>query len=179
MKNRRSSPRVACKLQCQITRDGETLQGTVLDVSDRGLLVRLPGRYEQGEAFRLRLRPGTGGVIDLDVFVWHGRPERSGRKDSLLGMVISVPNPEFSALVAAMAAKSAETEAREEADPKTPKPETGKPRSAGGWYRIRLVQHGSDQTKSLTIFAKDEAQARVMAQLRSGGDWRIEEVQEQ
>ena len=95
----RTSPRANCHIPCRVDHNGARVEGTVLNLSDRGMLLSAPGEFEEGDELVLELEPKRGAAVLVGTLVWHSRQHGEG-KQSLVGLIVSEPTLAYTELVA-------------------------------------------------------------------------------
>ena len=174
MRERRASPRHACRVPCQIHIGRERHDATLVDVSRSGFSIRIGVELSQADQVEL--------VVDADLrlqaIAWRINRTRTG---FVVGMMLAEVSPAFEALVAGAerrqpqppAAKQATADyARLVVEPER-KPE---PPSSESWWRLRIKECDGPRTRNVTLSAATEALALEKALIEIGAGWEILEA---
>ena len=172
-KERRRSPRIRTRIECEVWIDGTEHRGRVLDVSDGGLSVTTEPEVGQGEPVRVVLRPPDMTAFEVSALAWHCRKVRqpSGKTMHVLGLMLSSAPEAYQNLLPRRPESTPEPEPPEASAP-TPDPVEVAETLAS--YRIRVGQGARTRTLSLSATNADEA--RLLATENLGNDWDILEV---
>lgn len=177
---RRGSPRIRCRMQCELVRDGKRSQATILDFSEGGLCVQSGLGVDQGTAVTVLMRHPRGHEIAVDALVWHvrqvrGRTGKAGNR--VLGLMISKAPDEYFELLP-----------RVEPDPPSPPQDQPvadapflsceEPVPSLSPFRIRVKACSGPRTRVLSMSAESADEAKSLAILDLGHDWEILEVYE-
>jgi len=171
-KERRRSPRIRTRIECEVWIDGTEHQGRVLDVSDGGLSVTAEPEVAQGEPVRVVLRPPDTQPFEVSALAWHCRRMRqpSGKDTHVLGLMLSSAPEAYQELLP----RRPETAPDPEPEP-TPEAEAAAQAVAAlAAYRIRVGQGARTRTLSLSATSVDEA--RLLAAENLSSEWEILEV---
>lgn len=173
MEDRRKSPRLRCRLPCQLQHGSARGEGTLIDLSEGGLCVHSELGVDQGETIQVSFDLPRAGAISLEALAWHVRRvrDRGGRQFFALGLMIaSAPEHYLAAL-----AKSPPPAARRSAP--------AKPAGASDEgadllsFRIRLKARGGPRTRTVCVSALSADEARSLAVGELAGEWDVLEVQ--
>ncbi len=192
-------------MRCDVEYLGKWLRALVLDVSDGGLALRIDREVQQGTNLLVRVSPPGRGQIEVRALVWHTRKvtAASGERVHVCGMVLTDDSPEWvswvqASIEASMSATAPDLPALKEKAPTRAAPEPPAPQAAEepppppppvappeaesaeeadlASYRIRLKARSGPRTRTLSLSAVDEAEARRLATEQFGGEWDLLEV---
>jgi hypothetical protein len=183
MDERRKSPRIRCRLPCDIERDGRHAAGTgtAVDLSEGGLCIHTDLEVEQGQSLRIALATPGERRLELAALAWHVRRvrNRSGQTFRVVGAMISEAPEAYYALVP----RAAPRRARGSPSPAEPRPPAGAapveaPGEAGELrtFRIRVKAVVGPRTRTLSLSATSEDEARALAVEDLRGEWEVLEV---
>lgn len=99
---RRSSPRVNCRLQCTLRRGRRAVRARVLDVSEGGLCLLSPAELRPKQNVLIVIDVPRKGPVEVEAVAWHVRQVKSGRAHKRawsIGMMITKAGPGFAALL--------------------------------------------------------------------------------
>jgi hypothetical protein len=176
MDERRKSPRLRCRVPCEIVHASGSGKGTLIDFSEGGLCVHSDLEIEQGETLRVAFVLPRAGALEIEALAWHARRvrDRAGRQFCALGLMIASAPEAYLALVP----KAAPTTPRKNG------PEAAVPGAGAGAgtaelqpFRIRLKALGGPRTRTLCVSAASTDEARALAVANLGAEWEVLEVQ--
>ncbi len=160
----------------------------ILDLSEGGLAVVCPAELEIGSSAEIEF-PGLGQPVVVKAMIWNQRKVRYRRGESFAyGCIVENPGADFLDLIPdekphqatkidSAVAAAGQTEGLEEAraDLSEALEESAaavEPRS----FRVRICQRAGTRTKTLTLVAANEDEAREEAQASLGPEWDVLEV---
>lgn len=96
-REKRRSPRIRCRIPCEVRWSGGTSKATVRDVSQGGLSLQSSIDPAEGESMSVELRLKHGRKVAVEGLVWHRHRVRArdGATSTLLGIVVSNPPEPF------------------------------------------------------------------------------------
>ena len=174
MRERRASPRHACRVPCQIHVGRQRHDATLVDVSRSGFSIRIGVELSQAEQVEL--------VVDaklrIQAIAWRISRTRTG---FLVGMMLSEVSPAYEALVEGaerrqrppQAAKQAAADGARRVVERERKPE---PPPSESWWRLRVKECDGPRTRNVTLSAPTEALAIEKALVEIGAGWEILEA---
>lgn len=174
-------PRTRCRLPCTVTKGTRRVRARVLDVSEGGLCIVAPVRFQNKMTINVTIDDPRQGPVQVEAVVWHERPFKqpsSGRRGYATGLVLSKGGADFQALAnpGAAVAKPMVTPAQgPHAALCADEPEL----DAGGpsVFRVRLKAVGSPRMRTLTLSAISEAAVREAVLTDLQGDWQVLDVE--
>jgi hypothetical protein len=189
MDERRKSPRIRCRLSCELESQRASGPGTAVDLSEGGLCIHTALAVEQGESLRIALAAPGAGTLELEALAWHVRRvrDRSGQTFQVVGAMISRAPEAYARLVPSSSPRPA---ARRACDaPSAPEPgardhhscaAAGRADPAEGaelrTFRIRVKAVVGPRTRTLSLSATSEDEARALAVEDLQGQWEVLEV---
>jgi len=176
---RRRASRARCRISCDVSVRGKTVEATVRNISEGGLALEAPPEVaSEGDSLALTLKPRGRPPIDLVALLWHARTLRrngGGAGIVRLGLVLSEAGDDYFRLVDLLAGRV----------PRKPTPAAGSgPRSEAGsepspaptpllHFAIRVAQSGSPRTRRILVRALDADAARERALEEIGAGWSV------
>lgn len=99
--DRRTSPRICCRLQCTVRVGRKRVLARVLDVSEGGLCLLSPVALKPKQKVVLQIEVPPYGPLEVEAAVWHVRKVKSGtgRKAWSIGMMILRADARFEVLL--------------------------------------------------------------------------------
>lgn len=178
---RRREPRVKCSIDCEVVSGDSRGEGTVVDVSPKGLCVRTEAEVGEGSAVTVRITPAGHEVVEVSGIVWHLRRVRARRGGAIsrsLGVVLSEISPAFEALWQRLApktsAKRRKSDGRRRAGPTGPPAESTGPAQRA--FRVRVRADDAPRSRWVTVEAADAEAAQRAALAKIGEGWTVIEV---
>ncbi len=169
----RNDLRLEIRMPCELLIGRRSHRGTILDATARGLSIRTGTNLDRGTMLRVVMRGRCGAPVDAEAMVWHRQPASGPTAAVRLGVILVRAPDDFPQWMG-----------RSERKPKTPKPgrtaatpafERNRPEQQRR-YRVRLAQDAGSRTRSLSVTAATEENARARALAEIEGDWRILEI---
>ena len=169
----RNDLRLEIRMPCELLIGRRSHRGTILDATARGLSIRTGANLDRGTMLRVVMRGRRGSPVDLEAMVWHRRPAPGPTSAVRLGVILVRAPDDFPRWMGLSESK-----------PKAPKPgrtaetpafERDRPEQQRR-YRVRLAQNSGSRTRSLSLTAATEENARVRALAEIEGDWKILEI---
>ncbi|MBW2244729.1 MAG: PilZ domain-containing protein [Deltaproteobacteria bacterium] len=187
---RRISRRIQRRAQCSIRQEAGEHQGMIVDVSEGGLAMVCPADLEIGSAAEIEF-PGMGQPIVVKALIWNQRRVRYRRGESFAyGCIVENPAADFLDLIPdekpreanASGSVAADSEAsvdfaRARAGLSETHERSGADRQPRS-FKVRVRQCAGSRTKTLTLVAANEDEAREEAQASLGAEWDVLEVLE-
>jgi hypothetical protein len=193
---RRRHERFACSIPCELQGEGKPVTGTVRNLSAAGLSVVADLAVEQGDVLHVVLQPPRKPSIEIEAIVWHDNPVRvrsTGKAMHRLGLVLSEA-PDCYRELLGRSGQSERSPSQPEPEPEpaptpaspqpseSPVPRTRAKREARGLpkptrYRARVKQEIGPRTRSILVFAENEAEARGAALKEVGPGWQLLELE--
>ncbi|MEM9174463.1 MAG: PilZ domain-containing protein [Myxococcota bacterium] len=166
---RRQSPRAKCRISCAVHVGEAHLRGCVLDVSDGGLCLLSPSAIEPHDSLKVHLQVPDLGRISVHAIAWHFRRvkgAKSGKRAWSVGAVLAKADPGYASLLRERLQQQA-SEGNEEA-------------TVGGVrardlivFKVRVKKQDGPRTRTLSLTAPDEAEARRLALADLDASWSI------
>ncbi len=152
---RRRTPRMQTRIHAEVWIDGSPEEGRVLDVSEGGLSVETRSAVPRGESVRVVLEPTGQEAFEISAIAWHCRAGEtpSGGSRHTLGLMIASAPEAYRALLP------------EATDADDDKPETdgsGEVAGSGTLHSFRVRVGNGARTRTLTISATSDAEARTL-----------------
>ena len=99
--DRRTSPRICCRLPCTVRAGRERVRARVLDVSESGLCLLSPVALKPKQKVVLQIEVPPHGPLEVEAVVWHMCKVKSGtgRKAWSIGMMILQADARFQVLL--------------------------------------------------------------------------------
>jgi hypothetical protein len=189
-REKRRSPRIRCRIPCEVRWSGGTSEATVRDVSAGGLSLQSSIAPAEGESLRVQIQLKHGRKVEVDGLVWHRHRVRTrdGATGTLLGLVVSNPPEAFlelsrqphslpAAPPAAAEAPAPQARAIPDAPEGDPNEDTLPPvPDPGRRFQVRMKQDASPRSRVLSIEADSADEATALALERTGSGWAAIEV---
>ncbi len=157
----RNDLRLEIRTPCELLIGCGSHRGTILDATARGLSIRtgMCGR--------------RGSPVDVETMVWHRRPARGPTSAVRLGVILVRAPDDFPRWMGLSESKPKAPKPERSAE--TPAFERNRPEQQCR-YRVRLAQNAGSRTRSLSVTAATEENARACALAEIEGDWKILEI---
>lgn len=180
--------RTRCRLPCTVRKGTKRVRARVLDVSEGGLCVVAPVRFQHKMTVQIEIEHPRHGPIEVEAVVWHVRRFRqpsSGREGWAVGLVLSKGGPDFQALASpwSMGEKPAEdalealrNEASKSANPDPPAEDELELDEGPSVYRVRVRAVGTVRVRTLTLSATSEEAVREAVLTALEGEWQVLDV---
>jgi hypothetical protein len=108
---RRRSNRARCRIPCDVSVRGKTIEATVRNVSEGGLALEAPPHVgAEGDSLTLTLKPRGRPPIEVVALLWHTRALRGSRGPAAvvhLGLVLSEAEDDYFRLVELLSGRAA------------------------------------------------------------------------
>ncbi len=169
----RNDLRLEIHMPCELRIGRGSHRGTILDATARGLSIRTGANLDRGSMLRVVMCGRRGSPVDVEAMVWHRRPARGPTSAVRLGVILVRAPDDFPRWLGLSESK-----------PKAPKPgrtaeapafERNRPEQQRR-YRVRLAQISGSRTRSLSVTAATEENARARVLAETEGDWKILEI---
>ena len=184
-----ASPRTRCRLPCTVTLGRRRIHARVLDVSEGGLCIVTPVRFDQDSTVHVVITLPRIGPVAVRGVVRHKRRFRqpsSGRRGWATGLAVREAAPEFLAISNPGASLPSEpsspldlldakSQGETLAESAVIEPDVLEAEDANEprVYRIRLKAIGSSRTRTLTLEACSEEAVCEAVLTDLPGDWEI------
>ncbi len=181
--------RTRCRLPCTVRIGTKRIRARVLDVSEGGLCVVVPVRFQRKTTVQIEIEHPRYGPIEVEAVVWHVRRFRqpsSGREGWAVGLLLSKGGPDFRALASpwSMWEKPAEdalealrNEASKSAKPDPPAEDELELDEGPSVYRVRVRAVGTPRIRTLTLSATSEEAVREAVLTDLEGEWQVLDVE--
>ncbi len=174
--------RTRCRLPCTVRKGTKRVRARVLDVSEGGLCVVAPVRFQHKMTVQIEIEHPRHGPIEVEAVVWHVRPFRqpsSGREGWAVGLVLSKGGPDFQAMWEKPAEDALEAlrNASKSANPDPPAEDELELDEGPSVYRVRVRAVGTPRIRTLTLSATSEEAVREAVLTDLEGEWQVLEVQ--
>jgi len=168
--------RKKARLSSEVVGSQDRAAGTVLDMSEGGLSVQTQLEARVGDSLVVRLQLPGSPDVEVEALLWHSRriqQPSNGQLCWVFGLMLSkAPGAYFNLLP--------------KADPKHG-PQDPSPVSEGSddrsdavdglvAFRIRIKSRFGPRTRTLSLSAETEAEARSLATEELGDEWQVLEV---
>jgi hypothetical protein len=179
--DRRRQNRVRLCTPCELQANGRKFAGTLVDLSEGGLSVRLPGEeLENGTPAVVVLTLPRGERLIVESLVWHSRrlkPSRNEKSVWMVGLVVANPSEAYLKLVA----ERSEVRATRRPSPQAPGAAAPSPAAApeamvGPAWRVRLQLSGSPRSRTILVETESAEDAAARALEIAGAHWIVLEV---
>lgn len=180
------SPRTRCRLPCTVRVGRKRIHARVLDVSEGGLCIVTPVRFNEESTVQVVIDVPRVGPVRVEGVVRHKRPFRqpsSGRRGWATGLRLHETAPEFRAIASPEESlpEAVYTLPLHLLDPKGPlmrgdeEPDALEVEDPGApqVYRVRLKAMGSARTRVLTLTGRNEEAVREAILTDLPGDWEV------
>jgi hypothetical protein len=108
---RRRSNRARCRIPCDVSVRGKTIEATVRNISEGGLALEAPPHVgSEGDSLALTLKPRGRPPIEVVALLWHTRALRGNRGPASvaqLGLVLSEAEDDYFRLVELLSGREA------------------------------------------------------------------------
>ncbi len=180
-------PRTRCRLPCTVRKGRKRIRARVLDVSEGGLCILAPVRFQHKMTVQIVIEHPRHGLIKVEAVVWHERRFRepsSGREGWAVGLVLSKGGPDFQALASPGAmwetpaedALEALRNSSKSANPDPPAEDELELDEGPSVYRVRVRAVGTPRIRTLTLSATSEEAVREAVLTNLEGEWQVLDV---
>ena len=161
------------------------MRARVLDVSEGGLCIVAPVRFQNAMTVHVTIDDPRQGPVAVEAVVRHERPFRqpsSGRRGWATGLVLAKGGDDFQCLANPRGAAERRAEPRAAAPPANAKrpcraQELDLDVDGPTVFRVRLKAKGSPRLRTLTLAAVSEPALREAVLQDLAGDWEILDVE--
>lgn len=169
---RRRKSRIRCRIPCDVSAGGKTVEVRVRNLSEGGLALEAPPALaDEGDSLSLTLKPPGRPPIEIVALLWHTRALRSRRGAAAVaqvGLVLSEAGDDYFALVDGLGGRSPTAQTRGS--------QTAPDPGSGHRYAVRVAQSGSPRTRRILVRAADTEAARERAVEETGPGWSVVEI---